>query len=230
MRKNGSRFISLKQYRLADLFLFALILVIFDLVVRYALVALSGGADFVFSITVPVVLLVMMRWGWQCVFFAVGEGILYSLLYNMGMWQSYIVYPAGNCFMLLLLVFIKLVGKQKIVQKSYLTLTFTVLGWALQNLGLTLAMWALFGGDFAFYLLSNFGIGVTGLMSLAAAVVILFIMRRLDGMFEDQVQFIKRTEKERREMQRRDEFGDEPIEIDDETLSILNKRDDGLGK
>ena len=43
MRKNGSRMISIRQYRLTDLFLFAVILVVFELVVHFAYKRFGGG-------------------------------------------------------------------------------------------------------------------------------------------------------------------------------------------
>lgn len=62
------------------------------------------------------------------------------------------------------------------------------------------------------------------------AVVTVMILRRLNGMFEDQKHYLLRQDKERKELARRDEFGDEPVEIDEESLSILKRWDDGLDK
>lgn len=230
MRKNGSRFISFKQYKLTDLFLFAVILIAFDLVAHFAPRAFASGANFTFILTVPIVLLIMVRWGWPCVFFAIGDGLFLSLLNNTAVWQSYLCYAAGNCFILLLMLATKFFGKQKIAGKWYFSVLFVIFGWVLQNLGLTLAMTAIYRGNFLSYLFANLGFGGSGLMSLAAGIVIILILRRLDGMFEDQKSYLKRLDAEAQEMRRIDEFGETPIEIDEESLSILNKRDDELGK
>ena len=56
------------------------------------------------------------------------------------------------------------------------------------------------------------------------------ILRRLNGMFEDLKSYLLRMDKERKELARHDEYGDEPIEIDKESLSILKRWDDGLDK
>ena len=45
-------------------------------------------------------------------------------------------------------------------------------------------------------------------------------------MFEDQKNYLKRLERERKEKMERDNFGDEPIEIDEETMSILKRHND----
>lgn len=227
MRKNGSRLISLKQYRLTDLFLFAVIMVAGEVIVHFTNKAFAAD-NVVYQITfvLPITLLVMMRWGWFSVFYAIADGVLCCLL-NGGGWQPYIIYPVGFAFTALLLILLKFTGKEKIAGKWYFSALFTVAGWVLLNFGLTLMM-TIFGNGFLNSAAVNFGLGITGLMSLALALLIILVMRKLDGMFEDQKHYLLRLDGERKERIRRDEFGDEPIEIDNETLSILNKRGDGL--
>lgn len=228
MRKNGSRLISLKQYRATDLFLFAAILVIFDLFVHFATVWLADAATmYMFALTVPMVLLIMMRWGWQAIFFAVGDAILLSVLNNPAVWQSYLSYSLGNAAILLLLIPMHFIGKQKIAGKWYLTALFVVLGWIISNLVCSIVQW-ICGVGFVAAILSNISFGVNGLLALVLGVVILMILRKLDGMFEDQIHYLKRLDNERKERMSIDEFGETPIEIDEDTLSILKKRDEEL--
>ena len=223
MRKNGSRIISFRQYKITDLMLFAAILVAFELILHFAFVAFRGnGAFFTFSPMVPIVLLIMMRWGWVSVFYAVGDGALYCLL-NGGSWQSYLTYCIGNAFIMLLLLLNRFVGKEKIRRKLYLSLLYVLIGWVVTILGRS-AVAACTGTNFVGALLGQ----MFELMSLAIGMLIVVIMRRLDGMFEDQKHYLKRLDEERKDMARRDEYGDEPIEIDEESLSILRKRDDEL--
>lgn len=214
----------MRQYRLTDLFLFGVILVAFELVLHYALIAMNG--DFTFSPMVPIVLLVMMRWGWPCVFYAVGDGILYCLL-NSGAENFaphfYAVYAIGNAFILLLLLVAKFVGKQRIAEKWYFSALFAVMGWLLVVLGRSIVA-ACFGLNFATAITEH----LSDLLSLGMAVIILLVMRLLDGMFEDQKHYLLRLDQEKKERMRRDTFGDEPIELDEESLSILRKKDDGL--
>lgn len=224
MRKNGSRLISLRQYRFTDLFLFAAILVGFELIVHYAQIAFHG--EFTFSPMVAIVLLVMVRWGWESVFFAVGDGLLLCLL-NMGTENftpsHFAVYIIGNaCIMLVFLLF-KLVGKQKIANKWYWCVLTVIAAWLLVVLGRA-TVHACFGVNFATAFVSQ----LFDCFSLFVGIIIILIMRKLDGMFEDQKQYLIRKDKERKEMARRDDYGDEPIDVDEESLSILNKKDDDL--
>lgn len=220
MRKNGSRLISLQQYRATDLFLFAVILIAFELILHFAFVELDG--DYTFSPLVPIVLLVMMRWGWPSVFYAVGDGILYCIL-NGGTWQHYIIYSVGNAFIMLLLLMTKFVGKERIAGKWYLSLLFTVAGWLAVVLGRSLVALC-FGNNFLTALFAH----MSDLFSLAIAIVLILVFRKLDGMFEDQKHFLLRQKKAREEKTRREEQGDDIMDLDEEKLAALRDYNDDM--
>lgn len=227
MRKNGSRQISIKQYRLTDLFIFAVILVIYDLLAHYVPQLFSGAALFSFCITVAMTLTVMMRWGWYSVFFAVGDGLLLSLINAPSMWQGYLCYGVGNAFMMLLLIPLKFIGKEKIAAHWYTSALFVVVGWVLSNIGITV-MHTICGSSFVSVLSANFGFSITGLLALAMSLVIVLILRRLNGMWEDQIAYLKRIHGEIEKQKKIDDYGEEPIDIDEESLAILRKHDDEL--
>lgn len=225
MRKNGSRLISIGQYRITDLFLFAVILIAFELIIHYAAIALKGG--FLFSPMVPIVLIVMMRWGWPSVFFALGDGLLYCLLnLNADNFRPELfgIHIIGNAFIMLLLIMIKFMGKDKIAGKWYFSALFVVSGWIAVVLGRSIVA-ACFKWNFAGVILDQL---ISDILTPFLAIIIILVMRRLEGMFEDQKKYLLRKEAERKEKLRRDTYGDEPVEIDEESLSILNRRDDDL--
>ena len=212
----------MRQYRLTDLFLFAVILVVFEVILHFAFQALHG--DFIFSPMLAITLIVMMRWGWPAVFYAIGDGLLFCLL-NMKdanfAPHMFAIYIIGNAFVALLLLMTRFMGKKRIRDKWYFSLLFTTAGWIAAVLGRAIVA-ACFGLSFTATLLAHFG----DLVSFAICLVIILVMRRLDGMFEDQKDFLKRLDDERKEKEKRDTFGDEPIEIDEESLKILKKDDD----
>lgn len=232
MRKNGSRLISLRQYRLTDLFLFGVILVIYDALAYLALQKFMGALGlFMFTMTVPITVMVMMRWGWPSVFFAVADGALYNffigLLNGGASWKSYVCLCVGNAAMMLMLIPLKLIGKQKVAEKWYFSALFVIFAWILDVVGIS-AMEAAFGNYFVYCFLNNAGINPTGLLALTVGLLVIMVFRKFDGMFEDQKHYLLRLDKERRERLEADEFGLEPIEVDEETISILKKRDDDL--
>lgn len=210
------------------MFLFAIILVVFDLLSRLATAWLADEVTlYVFSLTVPFVLLVMMRWGWVSVFYAVGDAVLLTALNNPTVWQSYVAYVLGSSAILLLLIPLHFIGKQKVASKWYLTALFVLLGWLLLNLVASFVQF-LCGESFIGSLIGNMILGVHGYLSLAIGIALLLLLRRLDGMFEDQKHYLIRMDKERKELARIDRYGEEPVEIDEGTLSILRKRDEDL--
>ena len=203
--------------------IFAGILIGFELIIHYASIAMHG--EFVYSPLVPIVLLVMMRWGWQSVFYAVGDGLLYCLLNGLG-WESYLCYCIGNAAIMILLLALKLIGKEKIASKWYLSAILVIAGWLITGFAKTL-LFMCFGIAFLAALWVNIT-GVSCWVSLVIGLLIILVVRKLDGMFEDQKHYLIRKDKERKEMMRRDTYGDEPIDIDEETLSALRKWDDDM--
>lgn len=204
------------------MFLFAVILTVFELILHFAMIAFGDNANFTFSPMVPLVLVVMMRWGWVSVFYAVGDGALFVLLKG-GSWQSLLIYCVGNACIMLLLLYTRFVGKEKIRKSPYLSILFVVLGWVVTVLGRS-AVAAIIGNNFVYVLTRQ----LFDIVSIIIGSIIVLIMRRLDGMFEDQKHYLRRVDDERRAMARRDEFGDEPVEITEETISILRRHDDDM--
>jgi hypothetical protein len=222
MQKNGSRLISYKQYRVTDLFLFAVILIAFELIVHYAFIAYSG--EFTFSPMLAIVLLVMMRWGWQSAFYAAGDGILFCLL-NMsteGFNSNYFaIYAIGNLFIMFLLIATKFIGKERLTKHWYTTLIFILCAWLLVVLGRAVVA-VCFGYNFSTVFMSNF----SDFMSLAITIILIMIFRRLDGMFVDQKSYLLKIADEKKQLAKRDEFGDEEIQLDEETVNVLKRDND----
>lgn len=229
MRKNG-KFISFRQYKYTDLFFFALVLGISELLVflSYKLWFRDAVDKYYVTFMLAISLTVIMRWGWVGGLYAAVDGAVLCAMQN-GTWQSYLSYIIGNACILSVLLLTKFLGKEKIREKWYFALLYTFAGWVSVNLGIT-CMGAILGESFLALLAVNFGFGVYGALSFAAAVVTVMILRKLNGMFEDQKHFLLRQDSERKELARRDEFGDEPIDLDEQSLSILKRWDDGLDK
>lgn len=229
MRKNG-RYISFRQYKYTDLFFFALILALSEILIycAFRFWFKTTHDKYYINFMLAIALTVIMRWGWVGGLYAAVDAVILCAVQGAG-WQSYLTYIIGALCILSVLLLTKFVGKEKIRSKWYLTLAYIFVGWVSVNFGIT-CMSAVFGENFLSALLRSFGLGVYGVMPFAAAIVVIMILRRLNGMFEDQKHYLIRQEQERQERARRDEFGDEPVEIDEESMSILKRWDDGLDK
>jgi hypothetical protein len=212
---------------MTDLFLFAIILALSELLGFFAIKWFPECANYTFSLMLPITLLVMMRWGWPSIFYAAGCGLLYCALWSAE-YQLFITYIVGNSCIGLLLIYLHFVGKERTTKKWYMSAVFVLIGWLIVNLCRSLIYMA-FGNSFATTFASFFALSDNGLLALVMGILVIVIMRRFDGMFEDQKAYLKRVDKERQERIKRDTFGDDTtIEIDEQSMSILKKKDDDL--
>lgn len=227
MRKNGSKLISVKQYRLGDLCMFALIAAIAELVCYFARYWFSDAAFYTLNLMLPVITLVIVRWGWWGLILAALDGVLYSAIRGVE-WQMYVIIIVSNLALSAQLLLTKTV-KGGFKNHWYFAALVVLTGWVAQNLVRAL-LFAAFYGDIASAFATMFGFSDCGLLALVMGEIIIIVCRKFDGLFEDQKSYLLRLKKEREEQIRRDAFGDEPVTMDEESLSILNKKDDELYK
>lgn len=224
MRKNGSRLISFAQYRLIDLIMFAIILGVAELLVFVASrLWFKGDAYYYVSFLLPITLIMLIRWGVWGIGHILLSGVLTAVLYD-GKWMGYISYPLGYLSLLFLLIPLKFFGIEKIKIKWYYTTLLITVAWLLVNLT-SAVVYGIFDNNVLAHLIANFGFGSNGLLSLMAAILVIFITRKFDGLLEYQKNYLLRLDKERKEAQYANEFGEKPIEIDEESLDIILDRD-----
>lgn len=210
------------------MFLFAVILALGELLPYFAMKWFPAQATFTLSFMVPIVVLVMIRWGWPSVFYALLSGLVYCLFIN-GEGRHYATYIIGNAFIALMLIPRYLIGVDKITSKWWASALFVAGAWVCVWLGrgtvsaISLAISPIDGQSAGSAYLA---FAVNELLSLPIAVLIAIVLRRFDGMFEDQKSFLTRLDGEREEAKRRAVYGDELDGIDEEALEILNKQND----
>ena len=233
MSKNGSRIISFGRYRATDLLLFAAILTVFEVVMFFAYTKWFADdvSRFSFSLVVPITLLVMARWNWYGMFYAVYDGLLYCILLvatssieSDAILQYFLTFSIGNAFIGIVYLMVHFLGAKRIADKWYFSLLYAVAGWVFIVLGRTVVNLC-FGVSLSASL-SNLAAG--DLLSLAVGILVLLVIRKLDGMLERQKDYLQRIQQERLEKQQADTFGESPLEIDEETLKTLNKKGDDL--
>lgn len=224
MRKNGSNLISFKQYRVGDLCVFIVLAIIAELVCYFAQFWFPSAAFYTLNLMLPLITLVIVRWGWWGVILAACEGVLYAAIRGGG-WQSYLITIIGNAAIAVELLLIRMIKEERLYKHWYWAFLVTLAGWTAMNL-VRACLSAIFYKNFLVQLETAFGFSDCGLLALVMGEIIILVCRRLDGLFENQKSYLLRLKKEREEESRRDTFGDEPIDLDEETLSILKKHDD----
>jgi hypothetical protein len=144
---------------------------------------------FTLSITVPIALIVMMRWKWPAVFPAAAGGAVYCLC-NGAAPTQYLIYGLGNAAILLNLIWFKTAARKKICGSVWLSLLFTLTGFAAVIVGRTaLSLTVSFDWGNILLLLSS------DALNIVIGLAIIAVARKQNGLFEDQMEYLVRSQK-----------------------------------
>lgn len=193
------RQLTLAQYRTIDLISLLLIQTFCQVLMYYAITFWFPEQLYVASPLAGVTALVMMRWGpWAAIHAGLG-GVTHALL-SGGSWEHLLIYGAGSLLSLVALGMLRGFGKERVAKSGFLSLAFGILTQVLMQLGRVLVA-LLLGGEPRACL----GFVTTDGLSVLLTGLILWIVRRSDGLFEDQIRYLLRMERER-QAERRDGF------------------------
>jgi len=184
------RQLSFQQYRAIDLVLFGLILVVSESLIVKA--ANFWFADQLYTVSVVAALcaIVFMRWGvWGGIHAFIG-GVVFCLA-SRGTARQLLIYSIGNLLSLLALIPLRSLGGEKIRKDGFLSVGFGLLVLILMQLGRAI-MALVLGTSFR----ACFGFFATDALSALFTGLILWIARRLDGIFENQKHYLLRLHKE----------------------------------
>ena len=181
------------QYRMVDLIMLAVMMAVGE-----ALVICAGRFWFpdqlyTLSIVPLMTAIVMMRWGpWAAIHAALG-GAVYCWASGATAAQ-WAVYCGGNLLALSAMLLFLAPGKEAIRKDAVLSISFGVATALLMQLGRALLS-LLFGGT-AGEMVVFF---TTDVLTLLFTAVVTGIVRRLDGVFEDQINYLLRVKREQEE-------------------------------
>ena len=178
---------TLKQYRMIDLAFFALMLLVAEYLIVRAANHWFPAQPYTVSVAAAIVSLVYMRWGWWGGIHAVLAGLVFCF-FSDATRQQYLIYCGGNLFSLAAVFLLCRIGKEK-VRTGHLALLFPLLVQFLMLLGRALLALAL-GAP----LTEAAGFFTTEVLSFLFTFVIIWISRRLDGIYEDQKHYLLRLQ------------------------------------
>lgn len=180
------RQISFGKYRAMDLFAFALILAFSEALIVTAATRWFPDQLYTVSVTAAVVCIVLMRWGVFAAIHAVLGGLVFCVSAR-AVPEQYIIYCVGNLGALISLVWLRLFGAERIRNDSFMSVVFAIA--TLVEMQLCRAAAALVLGHAARDCLGFF---TTDALSALFTGVIIWVARRLDGIFEDQKHYLLR--------------------------------------
>lgn len=187
-----NRQISFEQYRSIDLTIMTGVLAISQFFIYAASSFWFPEQLYVVSPVAAMVALVMMRWSGYAAIHALFGGLFFTAL-SGGSWQHYIIYGAGNLLSLLALLMFKVCDKERIRQDAFLALTFALITQLLMQLGRA-GVAAVLGFPAA----ACIGFITTDILSALFTVFIIWIVRRVEGLFEDQKHYLLRIQSEQK--------------------------------
>ncbi len=193
------RQISFAQYRAIDLAMLTGFMLLSEAAINVAGATVFPGEVIKASPVGAVVALIMMRWGPWAAIPAVLGGLLHAAL-DGTIWQTYIIFGAGNLLVLVVLLYLKLLGKEKVRMSVLSTLAFGLLVQVSMLLGRALVALALgFPAEICYSFIT------ADALSVLLTVVAVWVMRRIEGLFEDQKLYLLRIQQER-QVEGREQF------------------------
>lgn len=193
------RQITLNQYRAIDLGILAAVQTFCQLLLYFAIRFWFPEQLYVASPVAGMAALVMMRWGVFAGIHAALGGLVYAWL-SGGTWQHLLIYAVGNLASLAVLPILKHLGKERVRSDGFPALMFGLAVQLLMQLGRAAAALILGYSPEA-----AVGFITTDALSILLTLLIIWIVRKTDGLFEDQKQYLLRME-QARQAERRDRF------------------------
>ena len=183
------RRLSFEEYRGIDLTLFTLIMCVSEAML--VLAATRWFADQLYTVSVvgAVTAIVLMRWGPYAAINAVLGGFVFVLASHGSLGQI-VIYCIGNLFSMFLLIPRRLLGPERIRKDGVLSVCFGLSTLLMMQAGRAITALCM-GDEFSTCL----GFFMTDGLSLLFSGVVVWIARRLDGIFEDQKHYILRVNK-----------------------------------
>lgn len=177
---------TIEQYRAVDLTLFTAMLAISEALIVAAATLWFPDQLYTVSVTAAVASIVLMRWNGFAALHMVLGGLVYcAAAHATG--EQYIIYCLGNLAALLSLLWLRLLGAERIRKDGFLSVTFGIV--TLLEMQLGRAGVAMLLGHAARDCL---GFLTTDVLSALFTGVILWVARRLDGIFENQKHYLLR--------------------------------------
>ena len=178
-----------KEYRAIDLALLALALAVFEFIIVRAANWWFPGQPFTVSLAAAMASIVYMRWGAWGAIHAVEAGLVFCY-FSGATGEQFVIYCAGNLVSVLAVLLLRAAGKER-VRTGHLSLVFPLLVQVLMQAGRAATALLLGAGP-----ADAVGFFTTDSLSLLFTFVIIWIARKLDGVYEDQKHYLLRLHAE----------------------------------
>lgn len=185
--------ITFKQYRTIDLVIWTVLLILFETITTFATTKWFAAQAVAISISLALICIVMMRWSGYAAVLAVVGGAVYCFASKASP-EQYLIYCIGNLFTLIALILFKFFDKERIRASVPKLMFFVLVAYVGMVFGRGMITLFFGGGINSFIVLAT-----TDIMSLLFAEIILVLLRKTEGMIEDQKTYLLRLDREKKE-------------------------------
>ena len=193
--------LTFKQYRNIDLSIFAVLTILSEGIATLATGRWFAAQPVAISTTFVFICIMMMRWGGFAAISAALGGLVFCIASGAEI-QQIVIYCVGNCFALLAMLWFKVFKKDEIRLDFFKLVIFVLSAYISMQLGRWLISLC-FGGK----LWNLVGYLAVDVISLLFAVVLMLILRKQEGMIEDQKAYLFRLDRQKREEQEAAQYG-----------------------
>ena len=174
-----------KEYRAIDLALLAAALAVFEFVIVRAAGWWFPGQPYTVSLAAAMTSIVYMRWGLWGAIHALEAGLVFCY-FSGATGEQYLIYCVGNLVSASAVLLLRAAGKER-VRTGHLSLVFPLLVQLLMQAGRGAVALLLGAAP-----VQAAGFFTTDSLSLLFTFVIIWIARKLDGVYEDQKHYLLR--------------------------------------
>ena len=182
--------ISFSQYRAIDLSILMAMLALSQFLIYQATTFWFPDQLYVVSPVAGITAMVMMRWSGFAGIHACLGGLLFTAL-SGGSMEQYLIYGIGNLLSLGMLLMFKIFGKERIRKDGFLSIVFALGTQLLMQLGRA-GIAAVLGHPVEVCIRFI----TTDVLSCLFTALIIWIIRRVEGLFEDQKLYLLRIQEE----------------------------------
>ncbi len=176
------------QYRAIDLAIWALILAVCEYLIVHSARVWYADQLYTVSLAGALTAIVYMRWGAWGAIHAAEAGFI-NCFFSAATPRQYIIYCAGNLVSLLAVPALERIGKERVRTSAFRSVVFGLAVLVLMQAGRAAAALVLGASPGTVV-----GFFTTDSLSLLFTGVIVWIARKLDGVYEDQKHYLLRTQ------------------------------------
>lgn len=180
--------ITLSEYRAGDITIFTVLMIVVEFLAIKGIVWFSE--IYAISLFLALILIVMRRWKLWAIVPMLASAITVCAV-NKAEFYVYVIHIIGNLFVLLAMIWFK-IAKNNFKEGHYLIL-YSLSAYVLMCFGKSFIGF-LYGEKFTTLFIGFLGVNA---LNVVIAIIVLFIVRKLDGVFEDQIEYLKRVQEEK---------------------------------